>query len=150
MILGYFIFATSSEKKENVDDNIKNESTFNVSSYEEELSQNLENILLKMNSVSKAEVMVVCDKTMTKHYVFNLSSDKTANGEQVNSSEKNELAYEKNGSNSSPILEYCEYPKVVGVMVVVNDVSPSTKLSILNSISIVLNVDQSCISIILD
>ena len=64
--------------------------------------------------------------------------------------EKENVVYDKNGSSQSPILVSTDYPKVVGVLVVLNKVSPSIKLSIQNSISGVLNIDADSIFILQD
>lgn len=152
VILGYFIFSAVS-----VDDNKKSSNLItndrtekNITNYEDKISTEIEQMLLEIDAVSKAKVMVFCDSTETYHYLMNeTTSEITKDDESTNSTSK-EIAYEKDGSSSIPIIEYIEHPKIVGVMVVINNVSASTKLSILNSISIVLNIDTSCISIVLD
>ena len=58
------------------------------------------------------------------------------------------VVFEKNGSSSNPIVVATIAPKISGVLIVVNKIQASTKLSIINSVSIVLNVPESCITIL--
>ena len=114
-------------------------------SYTEQLEIKIEQMLLSISEVSKAEVMVVCETTEIYDYLTNTDETKADNG---SSTIREEVAYEKNGSNSKPIIKTTKLPKVVGVWVVINPVSASTKLAITNSLKTVLNLDESCINIL--
>lgn len=144
--LFYSLTYSNSSTKETSD---KNVNTIAATCYEEKLELKLKNLLLQISEVKHANVMVVCDSTEIVHYLKNNSRTETS-GDNSSLVETSEVVFEKNGSSSSPVVEYKTMPKVLGVMVVLNDVSPATKLAIINSIAVVLNLDASCISIVLD
>lgn len=141
-----FIFYPTSSSKTNISKN--SDVTLNSSNadYVSKLETKLEEMLMSMNEVTKANVMVMCDSTEIVEYLKNKNESYNESGSVSSSSE--EVAYEKNGSNSSPIIVTTKMPKVVGVWVIINSVSASTKLAITNSIVSVLNVPESSISIL--
>ena len=149
-LFGYFIFEVSNNDAKNNSTEIEKVEVENVSDYEKFLETKLEKMLLEIDEVSSAKVMVVCDTTGTFNYLKNVSVTENTGENQGTKTLTEEVVFEKEGSNSKPVLERFDYPKVVGVMVVVKGVSPSTKLSIINSISVVLNVTTESISIVVD
>lgn len=108
------------------------------------LEAKIENMLLSFNEITRVSVMVVCESSEVTEYLKNTTESTSENS----SSTTEEVAYEKNGSNNQPIVVKTIMPKIVGVWVVVNDISASTKIGIINSLSTVLNVDQTSISIL--
>ena len=150
LLFGYCAFLMSSKEKSNNTIESKNETKLSASNYEDMLELKIKNMLLEIDEVKSAGVMVVCDGSEVNHYLKDNSSTNTTSENSTSQTITEETVYEKSGSNSVPVLEYTIFPKVIGVMVVVNKISPSTKLTIINSISVVLNIDASCISIILD
>ena len=90
----------------------------------------------------------VCDATEKIEYLKNVSETTSGSGDNISRTKTEEVVYEKNGSNSSAIVVSKTMPKIVGVWIVINEVSPSTKLAITNSICSVLNIDASSISIL--
>lgn len=116
--------------------------------YEAELEQKIKNMLLSIDEVSSANVMIVCETSVTYNYLKNKDETTTTSDGSSSKVTSEEVAYEKNGSSSSPIIVSKNMPKVVGVWVVLNSVSASTKLSIIKSLSVVLNIDETSISIL--
>lgn len=112
--------------------------------YVSKLESRLEDMLLSIDEISKANVMVVCESSEINEYLKNETQSSSDNS----SSKTEEVAYEKNGSNSQPIIVKTTNPKIIGVWVVVNKVSASTKIAIKNSLSSVLNVSEESISIL--
>lgn len=150
LIVGYcfFSFASNNTKVDEVEQ--KKESIVSTEQYEKIIESKIKNMLLEIDEVKSAGVMVVCDGSTVNHYLKNNSSTTTSSDNSSTQVLEEEVVYEKTGSSSVPVIEYSVFPKVVGVMVVLNKISPATKLAIINSISVVLNIDASCISIILD
>lgn len=123
-------------------------SSQNVSSqnndYVSKLESRVEDMLLSLAEVSKANVMIACESSEITEYLKN----ETQSSSDTSNSKTEEVAYEKNGSSSQPIIVKTTMPKIVGVWVVVNKVSASTKIAIKNSLSSVLNVSEESISIL--
>ena len=116
--------------------------------YESELEYKITKMLLAIKEIDSATVMVVCDESERVEYLKNTSETVSGSGESSSTTKIEDVAYEKNGSNSTPIVIATHMPKIVGVWIVVNHVSASTKLSILKSVSSVLNIEESSISIL--
>ena len=150
VIVGYLFFVVSENKPKNNDAVEEKTVTVNHENYEEFLERKIEKILLDIDEVSSAKVMVVCESSAVYHYLKNVTVTENGGDKEGNKTLTEEAVFEKEGSNSKAIIERYDLPKVVGVMVVVGGISPSTKLAILNSISVVLNVSSECISIIVD
>ena len=141
-----FVFPSSDKKEQKVE--IENQSSFNSESYENEIENKLKQMLLSISEINEANVMVVCDSTESVEYLKNRSETTSGSGDNVSKTITEDVVYEKNGSNSSAIIISKTMPKILGVWIVINEVSPSTKLAIINSICSVLNIDESSISIL--
>ena len=120
----------------------------NSSKYEVEIEQKIKQMLLAVSEIKTANVMVVCDSTESVEYLKNRTETTTGSGDSSSKTTTEEVVYEKNGSNSSAIVVSKTMPKIIGVWIVINSISPSTKLAITNSISSVLNINESSISIL--
>ena len=145
----FSIFAfpkTNSSSDDKVE--ISNLSSVTSREYEDEIESKIKQMLLSMNEVSVANVMVFCDSSVKYDYLKNVTESISGSGESASKTTTEETVYEKDGSNTSPIVVSKIMPKINGVWIVINQVSPSTKLAIINSISSVLNIDPSCISIL--
>lgn len=145
----FVIFAFPKKtKSESNNTSSKNLSQNNSLDYEAELEQKIKNMLLAIDEVSSANVMIVCETSVSYNYLKNKDETTTTSDGSSSKVTSEEVAYEKNGSNSAPIIVSKNMPKVVGVWVVLNAVSASTKLSIIKSLSVVLNIDETSISIL--
>ena len=149
ILIAVFLFAFPKENDKNKNETEESEPLKSVSfGYEEELESKIQKMLVSMSEVSVANVMVVCDSSEHFEYLKNVSETSSGSGDSASKTITEEVVYEKNGSSSSPIIVSKTMPKILGVWIVINQVSPSTKLAITNSICSVLNVDVSCISIL--
>ena len=139
-----FIFfpSNASEKKNESKQEII---SVNKLDYSRTIENKIEEMLLNLSEVSKAEVMVVCDSTEIYEYLKNIDETKNENN---TTTRHEEVVYQKDGSNTLPIIITSKMPKIVGVWIIINSVSASTKLAITNSIESVLNIDKECISIL--
>lgn len=147
LVLGVFAFP----KNKSTDDSEKE--TYELSEsgsrdYENELELKIKQMLLSMSEIQTANVMVFCDSSGRCDYLKNKTETISGTGESSSKTITEEVVYEKNGSNTSAIIVSKTMPKINGVWVVINQVSASTKLAIINSISSVLNIDSSSISIL--
>ncbi len=119
--------------------------TISYDSYASGLETKIEALLNNLNSISNVEAFVMLESSPIKHYLMELEkSQNSASGEVI----KETIVFEKDGSSTKPVETYVEMPKIAGVLIVVNKIDASTKLAIINSLSVVLNVDSSCISIL--
>lgn len=140
------LFSTFSKSKtKNISES---KSSVSVNDYASSIESKLESILLSINSISKAEVFVMVESTPIKHFVTETETTKTGSEGSSTESKKETIVYQKNGSSSSPVEMYSQMPKISGVLVFVNKIDASTKVSIINALSVVLNIDESCISIL--
>lgn len=145
LIVSLFFYPKSNKKETDSSDKTEPLAETSVSDYAGEIESKLKQMLLSIDEVKSANVMVLCESTVINDYLKDKTETKNADG---SSSYSEETAYEKNGSNSSPIIISSKMPKIVGVWVIINEVSPSTKLAITNSISSVLNLSETSISIL--
>lgn len=148
MLVAVCVFLLPNDSKK--EDSQKIDTSFNLASkeYKEALELKLKQILLAVDEVESASVMVVCDESEKYVYLKNITETSSGAGEGSSKTTSEEVVYEKSGSNSAPILVSKVMPKIVGVLIVINSVSPSTKLAITNSVASVLNIDESRISIL--
>ena len=121
-----------------------------LNSYSKTLETKIKNMLLKLSSIDRVDVMVILNSSVVNNFLTQKESTKTSNSAGDSIVEKEEIVFEKNGSTQKPVLISVSYPKVLSVMVVINNVDASTKLSIKNALSGVLNIDSSCIFILQD
>lgn len=124
-----------------------NESTTATSAnYSDELEGKIKKMLLSLDEVNKVSVMIVCDSSSEIEYLKSRTETTASDGSTKTVTE--EIAYEKDGSKTSAIIVSEKLPKIVGVWVIINSVSASTKLAITNSIISVLNIPETSISIL--
>lgn len=132
--------------------NSSNKSNTSVSTgildYTNSVENKLESMLLSLSGISSASVFVMVEATPTVTYLTETEEVTTTNASGSSTTKTTTVVFEKDGSISTPITVTTILPKVTGVMVVLNKVSPSTKLNITNAIATVLNIDVSCISIL--
>lgn len=112
--------------------------------YTSKIEAKVKEMLLSLEEVTKANVMVLCESTEIVEYQKNVNETTSENS----SSKNEEVAYEKDGSKSTPIVVTTKNPKIVGVWIIINSVSASTKLAITNSICSVLNIEETSINIL--
>lgn len=148
VLLCFFAFPkTSSLTKTKTKTEQNTKSLNQTTDYSERLAGKIEEMLLAIDEVKQANVLVVCESTEIYDYLKN-RKETTSGGEDKSTTLEENVAYEKEGSSSTPIIITTKMPKVVGVWVIINTVSASTKLAITNSISSVLNIDETSISIL--
>ncbi len=126
----------------------ESETVSSSSDYATELETKLTSMLLQLDSITSASVLVVVESTPQIQYLTDTEEVTTTNGDTSTSTITTTVVYEKNGSVSTPVVVTTLMPKVTGVLIITNKISASTKLSIISSISSVLNIDQSCISLL--
>lgn len=142
-----FFMPTFFKKNETQNQSINNVN-FSVSEYSEKLENKLENLLLGLDEISSVKAMVMVESTPKIEYLTE-SEDVVQTDEKKSSSTKSTtVVFEKNGSISTPVVVTTIMPRVTGVLLVVDKLSASTKVAIINSISVVLKIDASCISIL--
>lgn len=125
----------------------KTENTLNTTSvsnssaieYANLVSSNLQNIVNNIKGISNARVMVVVEESPTIKY---LTETNSSSGEVT-------IVYDKQGSTYRPVAIAELLPKITGILVVAKGVSDLTiKYNLLNAISVVYNIDVSCIDIL--
>ena len=127
---------------------IKDKTEISVSSYSSNIESKLEQMLLNLNEITNVEVMVMVESAPKIEYLTEKKEEIKTDDKGSSSVVSTTVVFEKNGSVSTPVVVTTIMPKITGVFVVMNQVSASTKISIINSISVVLNIDQTCISIL--
>jgi stage III sporulation protein AG len=120
-----------------------------VSDYASDIENKLSQMLILLDSVSSVSVFVMVDSTPEVKYLTESEEQTSSNSSGTSTTTKTTtVVFEKNGSISTPVAITTIMPKVSGVLIVLNKISASTKLSITNAVSTVLNVDSSCICIL--
>ena len=116
------------------------------SSYVDKIESKIKNLLSNISTINLVDVMVVVESSEIINYLTQKETIKS--GDSI--TEKEEIVYEKNGSTQTPISVSVTYPKICGVILILNKIDASTKLSIQNALSGVLNIDSNCIFILQD
>ena len=126
----------------------KIETTISVSDYATNIENKLESLLSKLDSIKTVSVMVMVESSPQVTYLTE-STTKTETKENNSVSEISTIVViEKNGSISTPVVVTTINPKITGVLIVTNKINATTKLAIINSVSNVLNISESCISLL--
>lgn len=149
ILLGLFVSLIAEFNGEKTKTKSKTSSSSNnVSNYASNIESKLENLIIKLDSVKSVSVLVMVESTPKVTYL-------TETAEKIEQKDNNSISettttvvFEKNGSASTPVIVTTINPKITGVLIVTNKISASTKLSIINSVSTVLNIDESCISLL--
>ena len=148
IIVGIVYLSSLLKTNETSKSKVETTKTSSDYSYSIYLENKIIDMLTSLDSVSKAKVFVMLDGSEKKYYLKETSTSENS-GQSSNSNNFDEkIVYEKSGTNTVPVVVSTEFPNVVGVMIILNKISPSTKLSITNALSVVLNIDSSCISIL--
>ena len=142
------VYSFLSSSKVKADSEIVTTKTVVDDRYETMVENKILQMLLSLSEVSKANVMVVCETSVVNEYLKNTSETTSTSDANSTKTITEDIVFEKNGSNNSPIIVSSTFPKVMGVWVIVNNISASTKLAIISSICSVLNISESCISIL--
>lgn len=146
VVIFVFSFVDGSSKKQNtVSDNSNN---ISISDYSASIENKLVSMLLSLKEIDSASAFVMVESTPTVKYLTEVDETSTPSDKGTISSKSETVVFEKNGSVTSPIVVTTIAPKITGVLIVTNKINASTKLSIINSVSIVLNIDESCITIL--
>lgn len=147
LIVGYMISINlkPSSKQSDKEDNVEN---FSISDYSNNIENKLESMLLNIDEIDSVSVMVMVESTPKTEYLTETEQTTETDEKGSSSTTSTSVVFEKDGSVSTPVVVTTIMPKIIGVLIVVNKISASTKFSIINSISMVLNVDSSSISIL--
>lgn len=141
------VFALSSSNS--TSKKVQNQSpSISITDYSSKIEGKLVSMLSSLAEVNSINAFVMVDSTPTINYLTQTEETSSPSSNGNISTKKETVVFEKNGSVSSPIVVSTVAPKISGVLIVVNKISASTKLSIINSVSIVLNISPECISIL--
>lgn len=145
-ILGVIVilFLPTSQKQYSSNEVNENIDLTSQKNYSERLENKISKMLTRLSCITFADVLVITD--MSEKYVYLMQTETIKNGESETT--KEEVVYDKNGSSQQPIKVQTIYPKVTGVMITINRVDASTKISIQNAVAGVLNIDTACIFIL--
>lgn len=119
-----------------------------VSDYASSIEKKLTDMISKLDSVNEVSVFVMVHSTPRIEYLTEKSEEVKQEGESKNSVVSETVVFEKDGSILTPIVVTTIMPKVTGVLIVTNKISASTKISIISSVSVVLNIDRESISLL--
>ena len=148
VILVFSVMFSGTKKKTDKSKINSNTSTISVSEYALSIENKLKNMIEKLDSVKDVSVFVMVDSSPKIEYLTETTTDTKTTENGTNSTISETVVFEKNGSISTPVVVTTIMPKVTGVLISVKGIDAMTKLSIINSVSIVLNIDESCISIL--
>ena len=146
VILALFLMPNLFNAKEKVEKQEQKE--VSVLDYTKSIEDKLESMLINVAEINKVDAMVMVESTPKIEYLTETEEIETPGQNGSSSTKSTTVVFEKDGSVSTPIVVTTIMPKVTGVFIVVNNISASTKISIINSISVVLNIKPECISIL--
>ncbi len=116
--------------------------------YSASIEQKLESMISGISEVTSIDAFVMVGSSVKYNYLMETTESEVVNSNGSTKTTSSKVVYEKQNGSSSPIIVSTSYPEIIGVMLVMNKVSSSTKLSIKNSVSIVLNIPEERISIL--
>lgn len=128
--------------------NSKENTSVLADNYAASLENKLKSMILKIDEINSVDVLVVVNGSAKTNYLVETTEVVTTNSNGSTKTTSTKVVYEKANGTSSPIIVSTSYPEVIGVMIVINKVSASTKLAIKNSVSLVLNIPEESISIL--
>lgn len=146
-IVFLFVSSLSSLNKKS-NNKTKATSSISITEYADNIEKKLVNIISSLSSVKNASAFVMVESTPTISYLTEKNETTITDDNGAKTEITTTVVFEKNGSISTPVVVTTLMPKITGVLIITNKINASTKLSIINSISIVLNVDESCISLL--
>ena len=124
-------------------------SSISIDSYTETLENKLSNMLLSVDEIKTVSVLVMVKSSPIINYLTENETNETTNSsDSSTSSSSSKVVFEKNSGTSSPIIISTIMPEVTGVLIVTNKINATTRIAIINAISMVLNVDASRICIL--
>lgn len=148
VILVVFYFIVSNFSFTDKEEKLNRKTEISVSDYSKSVENKLSEMLLQINELNKVSVMVMVESTPKIEYLTETEEVVETKENNSSSTKSTTIVFEKDGSVSTPIVVTTLMPKITGVLIITNKISVSTKLNITKSISIVLNIDESCISIL--
>lgn len=128
--------------------NSKENTSVSADNYAASLESKLKSMILKIDEINSVDVLVVVNGSAKTNYLVETTEVVTTNSNGSTKTTSTKVVYEKANGTSSPIIVSTSYPEVIGVMIVINKVSASTKLAIKNSVALVLNIPEESISIL--
>lgn len=141
----YFLFFAGSKKNTKK----KNSQSVTVTNYTDSLEKKIENMLLNIDDIKNVSVLVMVKSSPEIKYLVDEEVTESINSSGTkSSSSSSKVVFDKNSGTNSPIIVSTIYPEISGVLIVTNKIDASTRISIINAISAVLNVDPTCICIL--
>jgi stage III sporulation protein AG len=128
----------------------KSSQNISLDAYAASVENKIESILFDMKSVSKVKVFVMLESSSVVEYLTEKEVVEIGGSGGTTTTTTTKVVYQKDGSKSSPVQVSVLPPKISGVLIFLNKIDASTKLSITNSVACVLNINASCISILQD
>lgn len=144
----FFVFSIAFKTGKKNSEQKSENNQISVSDYASSIEKKLTDMISKLDSVNEVSVFVMVDSTPRIEYLTEKSEEVKQEGESKNSVVSETVVFEKDGSILTPIVVTTIMPKVTGVLIVTNKISASTKISIISSVSVVLNIDRESISLL--
>lgn len=119
-----------------------------VTAYADSIENKIVSIISKIDEVKNVNVFVMVESTPIYNFLTEKKEHTITNSSGSTTEITTTVVFEKNGSSNSPVIVQTIMPKITGVLIITNKINIATKLSIIKSISIVLNIDESCISLL--
>lgn len=141
-IVAFCYYTLSKNKLKETDESVSQ------TEYAQMVENKLTNIIKKIDGVDSVSVFVYTSGSTQTNYLMETTETENTNSTGSTKTITSKVVYEKSSGTTSPIITSTTFPKVIGVLVITNKINASTKVSIINSISTVLNIDSSCISIL--
>lgn len=117
--------------------------------YVSKLEIRLEKIIGSIKGVGEVNVFVMTETSVKTIYASNEERKTSVDDSGQTNSESVEIVFNKNGSETTPIVSVEIYPEVVGVLVVASGVNDEKlRLLVTNAVSVALNIENSKIEVL--
>ena len=148
VMIVFLSVSSLSSLKTKKQDNISIDSSVSITEYAEKIEKKISGIVSKIDKVKSVSAFVMVEATPKIDYLTEKKETTITNEDGSKTEITTTVVFEKNGSSNKPVVVATIMPKITGVLIITNKINSSTKLSIINSLSIVLNIEESCISIL--
>ncbi len=146
IFVGTYILFFSGKK---ANKNSSKTASVSIDNYTQTLENKLSNMLLSVDEIKTVSVLVMVKSSPIINYLTENETNTTTNSSgNSTSSSSSKIVFEKKSGTSSPIIVSTTMPEVTGVLIITNKINATTRIAIINAISMVLNVDASCICIL--
>ena len=140
------ITTSSSSSVDSKTEQVQKQTITSSGDYVLDLERRLENIVSSIKGVKKANAFIMVETSVECIYATNEEEKISGENSISNSSE---IIFSKEGSATTPVKKLEIYPKIIGVLIVLEGTDDEkVRLLVINAVSVALNLENSKIEVL--